>query len=77
MFAFLPVWTKVYICTVAFLLGAVLGRVAYRQKQTLLPNVNPEGAVIRFFRFCGTHSLLIYMVHQPLLAGAVGLIAML
>ena len=25
MFAFLPVWTKIYICTVAFLLGAVLG----------------------------------------------------
>lgn len=60
-----------------FLLGAVLGRVVYRQKQTLLPKVNPEGAVIRFFRFCGTHSLLIYMVHQPLLAGAVGLIAIL
>lgn len=60
-----------------FFLGAVLGRTLYRGKQTLLPKVNAEGPVIRFFRFCGEHSLLIYMVHQPILAGAVGLIAML
>ena len=60
-----------------FFLGAVLGRSCYSQRQTLLPRVNAEGRVIRFFRLCGEHSLLIYMVHQPVLAGLVGLIAML
>jgi len=60
-----------------FLLGSVLGRLLYREKQTLLPRVNADNPVIRFFRFCGEHSLLIYMLHQPILAAAVGLIAML
>lgn len=60
-----------------FFLGAVLGRTLYRGKQTLLPRVRAGGPVIRFFRLCGEHSLLIYMLHQPILAGAVGLIAML
>lgn len=60
-----------------FLLGAVLGRTLYRRRSSLLPQVRADGAVIRFFRFCGEHSLLIYMVHQPVLAGAVGLIALL
>lgn len=60
-----------------FLVGGVLGRLLYRDKQSLLPRVNAENILIRFFRFCGEHSLLIYMVHQPVLAGAVGLIAIL
>ena len=60
-----------------FFLGAVLGRSFYSRRQTLLPGVNAEGGVIRFFRLCGEHSLLIYMVHQPVLAGLVGLLAML
>lgn len=60
-----------------FLLGAVLGRTLYREKTSLLPRVNEQTLVIRFFRFCGTHSLLIYMVHQPVLAAGVGIIAMM
>ncbi len=60
-----------------FMLGSVLGRLLYKEKRSLLPNVNAETPIIRFFRFCGEHSLLIYMLHQPILAGAVGLIAML
>ena len=49
------------------LLGAVIGRTAYRKKQSLLPRVNAANPVIRFFSFCGRHSLLIYMLHQPVL----------
>jgi uncharacterized membrane protein len=60
-----------------FLLGSVLGRTLYREKKTLLPRVNENNLIIRFFRFCGEHSLLIYMVHQPVLAAGVGLIAMM
>lgn len=60
-----------------FFLGAVLGRKCYPDRSTLMPRVDTEKPVIRFFRWCGEHSLMIYMVHQPVLAGLVGLIAML
>lgn len=60
-----------------FLLGSALGRTLYREKRSLLPGVGAENPVLRFFCLCGEHSLLIYMVHQPVLAGIVGLIAML
>ena len=53
--------------TMGALLGAVIGRTAYRKKQSLLPRVNAANPVIRFFSFCGRHSLLIYMLHQPVL----------
>lgn len=54
-----------------FLIGSALGRWLYPQKQTLFPNVNDRNPVIRFFSFFGRHSLLIYLLHQPLLAALV------
>jgi uncharacterized membrane protein len=50
-----------------FLLGAVLGKTLYAKKQSLLLDVNARNPIIRFFRFCGKHSLWIYLLHQPVL----------
>lgn len=51
-----------------FLLGAALGRTLYREKRTLLPQVNAQTPVVRFLRACGRHSLWIYLLHQPALS---------
>ncbi len=48
-----------------FILGVFIGKIFYREKKTCFPGVNTKNPVIRFFSFCGRHSLWIYLGHQP------------
>lgn len=60
-----------------FLLGAAIGRTAYRHKESLLPQVNEKQPLLAFFQLCGKLSLPIYMLHQPLLSGICMLLKLL
>lgn len=58
-----------------FLLGAVLGHTIYHKRSTLFPKVDTNLPPIRFLCACGRHSLLIYLLHQPIFSAAFALLA--
>lgn len=55
-----------------FLAGAVLGRLVYKEKKSLLPGVR-----LRSLEWIGRWSLPIYMLHQPIITGLIYLILIL
>jgi len=53
-----------------FLIGTALGEWLYAQKKSLLRRPLPD----TFINWCGRHSLLIYLIHQPLIIGVLYLL---
>ncbi len=56
-----------------FLAGAALGKSVYAAKQSLIPRRLP----VTFINFAGRHSLLIYIVHQPIILAALYVLGLL
>lgn len=54
-----------------FLTGICLGQRLYPVHRSLLPALSFDGVFSRTLFFCGRHSLLLYLLHQPVLIAAI------
>ena len=60
-----------------FLIGAAIGKTAYREKRTLLHGSFQKTGIARFFCWCGRQSLFIYLLHQPIVYGLLEFVLLL
>lgn len=55
-----------------FLIGTVGGRVCYSDRQSLIKNPHPVvKKIAKPFEFLGKHSLIVYLVHQPVILAVI------
>ena len=57
-----------------FTAGIFLGRTLYKKQTTLFPKFPSKALPVRILSFIGRHSLIIYLVHQPVISLIISLL---
>ncbi len=56
-----------------FILGVFLGKVLYKNKRSVVPKLTEDN----FLNFVGRHSLIVYLLHQPVILIVISIIQMI